>query len=308
VARKPDVTLTQLRYFIEAATCLSMTVAAQQLLVAQSAISAAVAQLEAQVGAQLFIRQRSKGLALTPAGQQLLGDARAVLAGLDEALDAARGLDNQVRGTIRIACFVTMAPFLLADVLALVEEEHPHLEVQVLEVDAHGARDALRSGQAEMVISYDFGYPDDVRRETIAQVPAHVVLPAAHPLAARARIPLRELAHERMILLDLPHSREYFLSLLATAGVEPVIRHRSHAYETVRSLVAKGHGYSILNLRPRHDQTYDGRAVVTRAIADDVPALPLVIASLASMRTTARAQAVADAVRVVVGRQLSHRD
>lgn len=306
MARKADVTLTQLRYFIEAATCLSMTLAAQQLLVAQSAVSAAVAQLETQVGAQLFIRQRSKGLALTPAGQQLLGDARALMANLDEALDAARGLDNQVRGTIRVACFVTMAPFVLADVLALIQEQHPHLDVHVLEVDADGAREALRSGQVEMVISYDFGYADDVRRETIALVPAHILLPAGHPLAARRRIPLRELAHERLILLDLPHSREYFLSLLATAGVEPVIRHRSHGYETVRSLVAKGHGYSILNMRPRHDMTYDGRSVVARAIADDVPALPLVIATLASMRMTARAQAVADAVRVVVG-QFSRR-
>ncbi len=107
---KADVTLAQLRYFIEAATHLSMTRAAEEMFVAQSAVSSAIAALEQQVGAQLFIRQRSRGLVLTPAGQQFLGDARALLLNLDEALDTARGIDNQIRGTIRIGCFVTLAP------------------------------------------------------------------------------------------------------------------------------------------------------------------------------------------------------
>ncbi|MBT0770140.1 LysR family transcriptional regulator [Kineosporia sp. J2-2] len=299
MARKADITLAQLRYFVEAATCLSMTQAATNLLVAQSAVSSAVAQLENQVGAQLFIRMRSKGLALTPAGRQLLGDARAVLGSLDEALDSARGMDEQVRGTIRIAFFVTLAPFLLADMMTLIAERHPHLEVDVVEVDADEAREALRSGRAEMAVSYDFGFGDEMRREVVATVSPHVVLPAGHRLASRRQVPLRELAHDQLILLDLPHSREYFLDVMRAAGVEPVVRHRSYGYETVRSLVAKGYGYSILNQRPRHDSTYDGRSVVTRPIADEAPGLPLVVATLRSVRSTARVRAVADAVRVV---------
>ncbi|GAB3280004.1 LysR family transcriptional regulator [Kineosporia babensis] len=298
MARKADITLAQLRYFVEAATCLSMTQAAMNLLVAQSAVSSAVAQLESQVGAQLFIRMRSKGLALTPAGQQLLGDARSVLGNLDEALDAARGMDEQVRGTIRIAFFVTLAPFLLADVMTLLAERHPHLDVDVVEVDADEAREALRSGRAEMAVSYDFAFGDEMRRETVTTVSPHVVLPDGHVLAARSRVPLRELARDKLILLDLPHSREYFLDVMRGAGVEPIVGHRSHGYETVRSLVAKGYGYSILNQRPQHDFTYDGRRVITRPIADEVPGLPLVVATLRSVRATARVRAVADAVRV----------
>jgi len=300
MARKPDVTLAQLRYFVEAAGCLSMTQAAAQLLVAQSAVSSAVAQLESQVGAQLFIRMRSKGLALTPAGQQLLGDARAVLGSLDEALDSARGMDEQVRGTIRIAVFVTLAPFLLADLMAELAERHPELDVDVVEVDADEAREAVRSGRAEMAVSYDFAFGDEMRREVVATFPPHVVLPAGHPLAGRRRVPLRELARDTLVLLDLPHSREYFLDIMRAAGVEPVVRHRSYGYETVRSLVARGYGYSILNQRPRHDSTYDGRTVLTRPIADEVPGLPLVVATMRSVRATARVRAVAEAVRVVV--------
>ena len=60
-----EITLTQLRYFAAAAERRSMTEAARELFVAQSAVSAAIGQLEQQVGTQLFIRQRSKGLVLT---------------------------------------------------------------------------------------------------------------------------------------------------------------------------------------------------------------------------------------------------
>ena len=60
MSRRPDVTLTQLRYFVRAAAHGSMTQAAAEVRVAQSAVSAAVAQLERQVGTQLFIRQRAR--------------------------------------------------------------------------------------------------------------------------------------------------------------------------------------------------------------------------------------------------------
>jgi DNA-binding transcriptional LysR family regulator len=299
MSRRNEITLTQLRYFATAAERRSMTEAARELFVAQSAVSAAVGQLEQQVGTQLFIRQRSKGLVLTPAGVQLLGDVRALMLGLDQAIDAARGVDNQVRGTIRLACFVTLAPFILPEVISRVRAAHPYLDVVVDEVDAEEAREALRAGRAELSVGYDFAYGDGITREVIGTTPAHVLLPAGHPLAVGDRVFLRDLAGEKLILLDLPHSRDYFLQLLASAGLEPEIAHRSRNYETVRAMVAHGHGFSVLNQRPRHDLTYDGRRVAVRPIADDVPALRVVLAGLRGVRQTARAAALAAVIRDV---------
>jgi len=299
VAKRPEVTLVQLRYFVAAAERLSMTEAAQQFFVAQSAVSAAIAQLEQQVGLQLFIRQRSKGLVLTRAGLQFLGDARAILLSLDSALDAARGVDNQVRGTIRIACFVVFAPFLLPDLITRARTLYPYLEIAVEELDAEGARDALRAGQVELSVGYDFALGADIHREVIVQAAPHVLLPAGHPLAERDPVFLRQLAREKFILLDLPYSRDYFLHVLSSAGLKPEIRHRTRSYETVRSLVAQGHGFSILNQRPAHNLTYGGDRVAALAIGDDVPALPVVIASLNGVRQTARARAIGGIIREV---------
>lgn len=302
VARRPEITLVQLRYFIAAAEHLSMTEAAHDFFVAQSAVSSAIGQLEQQVGTQLFIRQRSKGLVLTPAGVQFLGDARSVLFGLEAALDTARGLDNQVRGTVRIACFVTLAPFILPALITRVKNAHPYVDIEVEEVDAEGVSDALRSGRAELAIAYDFAFGRDIENVVVAKAPPHIILPSDHPLVGKERIFLRELSREKLILLDLPQSRDYFLGILTAAGLEPEIRHRSHNYEAVRSLVAHGAGFSILNQRPAHDRTYDGHRVAVLPIADDVPALSVSIATLRGMKQSARAKAVADIVTDVASR------
>ncbi|AXG81806.1 LysR family transcriptional regulator [Streptomyces paludis] len=305
MSKRPEVTLVQLHYFVAAAERLSMTAAAQDFFVAQSAVSAAIGQLEQQVGVQLFIRQRSKGLILTAAGLQFLGDVRALLLTLDGALDAARGFDNQVRGTLRIACFVTLAPFMLPRLIARCRAVHPYLDIAVEEVDAEGGREALRTGRAELLLGYDFALGEDVARETVVQAPPHVILPPDHPLAGGEQVFLRELAKERFILLDLPYSRDYFLRVLSSAGLEPDIRHRSVSYETVRSLVAHGHGFSLLNQRPAHDLTYDGYPVTALPIADDVPSLAVVVASLRGVRQSARARAVATVIREVALRTAS---
>ncbi len=299
MTRRLEITLAQLRYFVAAAEHLSMTAAATANFVAQSAVSSAIAQLESKVGTQLFIRHRSKGLTLTPAGQQLLGDVRNLLIGLDAAIDAAREVDGEVRGTVRIGFFVTIAPFVLPEVLSRARGQYPHLVVDVHETDAQSAAALLRSGQAELTVGYDFGLGQDLVHEVVDETPPYVLLSAEHPLATQRHIGLRQLSKEKYILLDLPHSREYFLALLATVGLEPEIRHRTPSYETVRAMVAHGHGFSILNQRPAHALAYDGQRLAAVAIDDPVEPLPIVITTLRGTRQSARAAAIAQIVREV---------
>jgi len=304
VSRPPQVTLTQLRYFVEAARQLSMTRAADELHVAQSAVSAAVSQLERQVGTPLFLRQHARGLVLTAAGEELLHDVRGLLAHLGEVLDAARGRGEDVRGTIRLAFFVTLVPFILPDLLVELRDRHPHLEVEVLELEAAAVSEALRSGTAEVALCYDLGLGPGIESTAIADAPPYILLPPGHRLVAEKAIDLRDLDGEPMVLLDLPHSRDYFRDIFAGVGVEPEIVLRTSSYEAVRGLVARGHGFSMLNQRPRHDATYGGGEVVCRPITDEVRALQVVTARMAVGRPTARARAVTDAARDVIARGL----
>ena len=333
--RRPDVTLTQLRYFVKAATYSSMTKAADELHIAQSAVSAAISQLEQQLGTQLFIRQRARGLALTAAGEEMLRDTRigasyskrwmnsiiedmsrdeartyflgnpgqGIANDFPKALDAAGGHVDQVRGTVRLACFVTLTPFVLPRLLSDLGARHPDLEVEVTETSAEAMRTVLRNGTAELALTYDLALGPGVDTEHLGVAAPYVALPPEHRLAGRKAIRLTELTDEPMVLLDLPDSRDYFESMLVNAGVTPNIRYRSASYETVRGLVARGHGFSILNQLPAHGETYDGGTVSAVAIRDEVPGLPIVLARLQSVRATARVLAVAAAARAIFADQ-----
>lgn len=292
-----DVTLTQLRYFTEAAARLSMTAASVRLNVAQSAVSTAVAQLERAVGAQFFIRQRSKGLVLTPAGEMFLKDAQALLVQLEDALDRAREEQVTLEGNVRLVCFATLAPFLLPGLLSRLSQMHSGLNIEVTEADAAGCASALMSGQAELAICYDYGLPEGVRTSQVDTTRPYVALPSGHPLATRDSVDLQLLAEEPFVLLDLPHTRELMLGILAGAGLDPVVHFRSGSFETVRTFVANGHGFSILHQRPRHDLAYDGGRVAAVPIDGPVPELRTVVAHLGTQRTTARMKAVIQALR-----------
>lgn len=297
MSKTPDVTTAQLAYFAEAADHLSMTRAAENLLVAQSAVSSSIAQLERAVGVQLFIRKPAKGLILTAAGERLHHEARSLLTRLEEALESARGQETEVRGALVLACFVTLMPFYIPGLLSHLRSHHPDLRVEVIETDLDGMLDALRSGRAQLGLGYDFGFDSSVDTYEVTRAQPHVILPVAHRLAGQPSIALKQLRDEPMVLLDLPVSRDYFLGMLRVAEVEPEVRYRSGNYETVRSLVAQGHGFSILNQRPVSAMTYDGGSVVALPIQDDAPSLPVVIVSLNGVRPTARSRAVSDGIR-----------
>ncbi|GAA4341837.1 LysR substrate-binding domain-containing protein [Microbacterium rhizosphaerae] len=298
---RPDLTLVQLRYFVAAATRRSMTEASLDLHVAQSAVSTAIAQLERTLGVQLFVRQRSKGLAMTDAGEQLLRDAQSLLSQVDEMTDAVRGQHHDVRGTLRLACFVTLAPFVLPRLISRVEQEHPDLRVEIIEADVDGTVELLLSGSVEGAIAYDFGEVHDLAFDHLYAAPPHVILSSEHPLARHTRLRLAELAGQDLVLLDLPHSREYFLGMLRDAGVDPQIRYSSRSYETVRSLVARGHGYSVLNHIPQSPRTYDGGQLTALPIADAVPPLDVCFVRVKDVRPTARVRVIASLARELFG-------
>lgn len=294
------ISLTQLRYFIRVAERESMTRAAEDLYVAQSAVSSAVAHLEKELGVQLFIRRHAKGLILTAAGKELLLRARQTLTALAESLESIAGEAQAFWGPLHVVCFSPIAPFYLPSILAGLKRDHPGLEVHVTEAVAGEVGEYLESGRAEVALTYDLALGDGIDRDVLAEIHPYAALPAAHRLAGEASVKLADLVDEPMILVDLPFSRDYFIGVFTDRGLQPNVQYRSSSYETVRAMVAQDHGYSLLHQRPATDSTYAGGRVVAVPLADEVRPLRVVVASLQSMRMSRRAGAFAERCRAVV--------
>ncbi|MEU2084301.1 LysR family transcriptional regulator [Streptomyces albus] len=297
MAKEANFTLVQLRYFRAAAELGSMTAAAQRISVSQSAVSTAVHHLERELGVQLLIRRHARGLELTAAGERFLQELRGFLTHAEELTESARSLGSDLVGELSVGCFQTLTPFYLPMLLREFGARQPAVRVEAVEGDMAEVQESLRTGVCELALLYDMDLDGDIEREVLAMAPPYVLVPEGHRLAGCSGVRLADLADEPMVLLDLPVSREYFRSVVARAGAEPRISHRTKSYETVRALVAAGYGWSLLNQRPAHDRTYDGARVVCLPPADRLPALPVVLARLRGVRLTGRAQAFAAACR-----------
>ncbi|MEU6645532.1 LysR substrate-binding domain-containing protein [Saccharomonospora sp. NPDC046836] len=287
---EPSFTLVQLRYFEAAARHLSMTAASRELMVSQSAVSTAIAQLERDLGVQLLLRHHARGLSLTTAGQAFHQRVLDFLAHGAELVEAARQAGTELVGPLTIGCFTTLAPFRLPGLLAEFENRHPQVRVSMREGEHSALKAALRNGECEVALLYGYDLDDDIDRLVVDTAPPYALVSPDHRLARKKKVALTDLAGEPMVLLDLPHSREYLQSVLRDAGIEPEIRHRTTGYETVRALVAHGHGFALLNQRPPVEATYAGARAVALSLTDDVGALEIVVAWIRGVRLTRRAQ------------------
>lgn len=294
------ITLNQLSYFAACARTLNMTAASEELHVAQSAVSTAITQLERSLGATLFIRIHAKGLVLTDAGEQLQRETQRLFEGLENIIESVREGESAIRGVVRIAVFSTFVPTLLPAIISRLEEVHPELGLEVLEGDHAQNLADLRSGRADMALTYTFSLAQDVTARAITEAMPYVLVSEHHPLATEGKVALRQLSGEAFIMLDLPDSREYFLDLARKCGAQVQVRHRSENFEAVRAMVAAGMGVSILNQRPVYDTTYSGARAVPLDISDDVQGLPIAIVRLRQLQPSAKIRAMAKVVEEVL--------
>jgi DNA-binding transcriptional LysR family regulator len=144
--------------------------------------------------------------------------------------------------------------------------------------------DSLRRAEIDLAITYDLQIPDDISFTPLASLPPHVLVSEAHPLARQSAVSLAELVELPMILLDLPLSREYFLSLFMRHGLQPKIAARSAHQEVIRTMVANGYGFTLVNVRPRSELALDGRRVVRVRLAGEHRPMAIGLAVLTRLK------------------------
>ncbi len=272
------IRLRQLELFLAVVDEGSVSSAAERLSMSQPSLSNALSAMEHEIGMSLFVRRRGHSVQLTPEGRALLAQARALVQHAEDVESRLTNVSAPAGGRLILGSLVTVAPVLLPRLMRGFLDDEPDVDVSVTSHDQHGLIGALRSGDIHVALTYSLDIDDDIEFVSVVSIPPRVILPADHRLASRAAVTLRELAGEPFILLDLPLSREYFTSLFSAAGLTPRPALRTRDIALVRSLVANGFGFSIMNLIPGTPVALDGRQVRVVEIADSVAPLSLGLA------------------------------
>ena len=252
-------TFRQLEYLVAVGEAGSIAVASDQLNVSSPSISAAISQLEAELGVQIFVRQHAHGLSLTAGGRRIFNEAREILFRAGTLTNLAGDIRQKPGGPISVGCLITIAPLLGAAIRRSFQADYVEAAVSLKE--AHQAQLLQMLGRAEIdvALTYDLDIPSDIEFAGLVAMPPYVMVAADHPMAGRAEISLADIAPEPMVLLDLPMTRDYFLSMFHAEGLRPNIAERTGEIAVSRALVANGFGYGFVNARTRSHHAADGR-------------------------------------------------
>ncbi|MDR3517092.1 MAG: LysR family transcriptional regulator [Azospirillaceae bacterium] len=215
------MTLEQLRIFIAVAERQHMTRAAEALGLTQSAVSAAIAALEARYETALFHRI-GRGIELTASGRIFLDEARAVVARACAAELALVELGSLKRGTLLIQASQTIASYWLPRHLVAFRRAFPDIEIRLTIGNSTQVAKAIAAGVAEL--GFIEGEVDEaaMTAEEIDQDELVVVVASGHPWADHDDLAPSMLTQSDWVLRE-PGSgtRSVFESALRALGVAP---------------------------------------------------------------------------------------
>ncbi len=249
-----NLTVKQMRYFEAAGRLGSIAAAAAELNISQSSIAAAIDGLEHALDVDLFIRQPAKGITPTPAGRQALEMVRNALSQIGHLQSELSSLKGSPTGTLRLGCYVTVAPFVLPTMLRAFSDRYPAARIDLREGDMVMMRELLAVGEIDLALTYAIEPEDAAGFQPLFDARPYALVSIDDPLADQPAATLAELAARPLIMLDLPHTREYFTGLFAAQGLSMNVAHSSRSSEIVRALVAGGFGVSILNVRSGREE------------------------------------------------------
>jgi DNA-binding transcriptional LysR family regulator len=221
--------LRHLRYFVAVAEELNFSRAAERLHMAQPPLSAAIRQLEQELGTELLART-TREVRLTDSGRTFLHGSQRTLAELERArIDTQRAAAGEI-GQLRLA-FSWSARFeTLPAIGRSFRLSHP--EVSLLTEEMWNARmlAGLRSAAIDVAISLCPEVASEFCYETIRAEPVVALLGERHPLAGQDALALRDLAQEEFLFFPrelAPRLYDFMIGLCRQAGFEPIARGES---------------------------------------------------------------------------------
>ena len=237
--------LSQLRYVSAVAEAGNFTRAAAKLDIAQPSISQQISKLEKELGQKLFHRIGRKAV-LTEAGKAFLDRARKVLFDVEDVVKELRD-DPTMERKITVGAIPTLAPFLLPPLIERCKTRYPTLQVSIREdFKVTLIRDIL---EGELDLAFVALPVDDpnIHAEVLWKEPLNLVVPMDHRLASKSKVIAADLAEETFILLGSSSSlAAQVRRFCGEHHFEPRIGSRCAQIATVKALVAKGAGISIL--------------------------------------------------------------
>ncbi|MBW5414497.1 LysR family transcriptional regulator [Pseudomonas sp. MAG002Y] len=276
MASSKDISMRQLRYFVAAATTGRFSQAALDVHVSQSAITSAVAQLEENLGVNLFERQ-PYGVALTAEGHRFLQHARHILDTLNDAFKEPLFLSHTQEGVVRVGATYAVLGYFLPSLLARFKRSYPQVDIDLVDMDRPSIEQAVLEGRLDLglIIVSNSEAIDRFEHYVLIRSRRQLWLASHHPLMTKPDITLKDVAEHAYILGTVEEGEASTQRYWHARGLEPKVAFRTSSMESVRGLVAHGFGVTILSDMVFRTWSLEGKKIEVRPLNDAVPPMEL---------------------------------
>jgi DNA-binding transcriptional LysR family regulator len=237
--------LRQLRHFVAVADELNFTRAAEHCNITQPALTRSIEALEDELGVILFDRSKRQ-IQLTASGQSFLEDARKTLGYVHRATQNVQRSSQRQHLSVGLSSIQNF-PF-LTPTLEQFHREHQDVDIEIKELFTRGQLAALNEGTLDVGFMFFPIDDDNISTQIVWREPFVILLPAVHPLAELAEIPVEVLCQEPFIMTPReihPSVHDHVLALIRGNGVEPRIAAIRATPQTRNNLIAGGFGITL---------------------------------------------------------------
>jgi len=245
------MTLTELRYVVAVARERHFGRAADSCFVSQPTLSVGIKKLEEELGVAIFERG-SNEITLTAVGELIVSQASTILDQANNIKVIAEQSGDPLAQPLKIGAIYTIGPYLLPQILPILRQSAPAMQLIIRENYTSNLREQLKQGKLDVIIiSFPFSEPG-IMTQPLYDEPFQVAMPTDHAWAKKTSIPPKSLGNETVLLLGSGHCfRDQVLKICPQLGSNQTASGIQHtlegsSLETIRYMVTSGVGMTIL--------------------------------------------------------------
>jgi len=286
-----SLTLRQLRYFIAAAESGQISLAAREMNISQSAVTAAVQNLEAQLGVRL-LQRAAQGVSLTLEGARFLTRARAIIGAVNDAVHSPLGDDARATGTVRLGMSYTVAGYYMIRHYAAFRRSYPGVTLELHELPRPAIEAALLADEIDVAVmlTSNLANTEEIACETLFRSRRRLWLAAEHPLLPLSSVPVAEVIRQPYIMLTVDEAAQTQARFWHGFDVQPRVIFSTSSVEAVRSMVAAGMGVTILSDMVYRPWSLEGERIELRPVSESIPNMDVGLAWARSRPLSAAAE------------------
>jgi LysR family transcriptional regulator, hydrogen peroxide-inducible genes activator len=296
--------LRQLGYLVALAKELNFTRAAESCFVGQSTLSAGLKELEEGLGVQLFERDR-QNVSITPAGLEILGRAKTILASSEDLVQRAESLGKPMSATIRLGVIPTIAPFLLPMVMPKIRKRFPDLTLTLREDLTANLLSRLADHQLDfalIALPYDLG---NLLVKELFNDEFWLVARSDDPAIKGKEITLPNKMADRLLLLEEGHCiREHSLQACKKSDIRNVEGFEATSLLTLIQMVESGLGIALLPEMAIKGGLLNNSDLLARPLAAPAPRRVIALVARASTAHQEEFLALSNCIKECAGGNL----